>query len=141
MRTIVIILFLSLLAIPATFAQKSKKNKKEKTEINAKEIISLNPLQDNNLKVGQKASFSYIVHASVGSSADIDFKEDGLLEKVSEERKFLNKSEDPHASGDDKSSVTIVVKALKAGKTSIIQKNMFRGDLKSTDTYTINITE
>ncbi len=101
------------------------------------ELDALSP-QRYTFKVGQKASFSTKVHGSVGLWAEHKIEGDETLKLLSEEVKLDNES-NAGMPGGDAAQKTFIFEAIKAGNSSIIIYENYRGELSKKASFKITV--
>lgn len=120
--------------------------KKEQSEYGKKKfkpekgMINVNSLQGNyTIKVGQKIYLSESVHGSVGETASVYAS--GYCLKLVDTHFSYNNFKNSDMSGGDAGVKTFIYEAVKIGESEIEVKEMFRGDVRNTNTIKITVVE
>jgi predicted secreted protein len=147
MKNYLILIFLLSLLLSACSVTKNNSNsttivEKKEPDIKTKtdtSIIQIKQLgqKDYKIKVGQKISYSYNEHGSVGISAEYDLSDASVLVFKDKIRVYKNpdKSEYP---GGDEATVTLIFKAAEKGIVDLVVRSLFRG--KTEDEFKFKIT-
>jgi hypothetical protein len=116
-----------------------KKEPKEKSKGDS-DIVIISPLgkTDYKIKVGQKISYSYKEHGSVGISAEYDLSDASVLVFKDKIREYKNpdKSEYP---GGDEATVTLIFKAAEKGIVDLVVRSLFRGKTENEFKFKITV--
>lgn len=112
---------------------------KQLNKNNKMETVKLVPIQDEYvIKLGQKLSYSFTKHPSVGLNSSYAIERERIIElkETIEEPESENKE---NLKGADKSTITWVFAPRRAGRTKIIIKDYYRGDLKDTYEFVVQV--
>lgn len=147
MKNYLVPIFLLSLLLSACGA--SKKNSNNTTIVEKKEpdiktkadtsIVQIKQLgqKDYKIKVGQKISYSYKEHGSVGISAEYDLSDASVLVFKDKIREFKNPNNAQYRGGDE-SVITLIFEGGKPGSSNLKITNLFRG--KTEDEFKFKIT-
>ena len=91
------------------------------------DITELNSVQ---LKVGEKVSYRYKKHSSVGFDAEYAISDQTILKLVAEKTEF-DKPSKKGMSGGDSATGYFIFHALKEGEVTVTVKQLYRGELEA----------
>jgi pyruvate/2-oxoacid:ferredoxin oxidoreductase alpha subunit len=118
--------------------KKVKKAKKKKTESDSIIVIEELRSKDYTIKTGQKISYTYKEHASVGITSTYSVDKTAILvykELISD---YKNKNREG-LTGADEASITVIFEGSSKGKAVLTVKNMFRGNIEREFNITITV--
>ena len=150
MKTIITLaLFLCCIFISACSGPKQITNKtpvvEEKKEPEEKlkgdsDIVKINPLgkTDYKIKVGQKISYSYKEHGSVGISAEYDLSDASVLVFKDKIREFKNPNNAQYPGGDE-AIITLIFEGGQTGSSNLKITNLFRGKTENEFKFKITV--
>ncbi len=125
--------------------EKVKKEKKAKKEKKPKKgmsdtIVVINTVKSLSytIKVGQKISYTYKEHGSVGIGATYEVDNSGVLVYKELIRDYKNKNREG-LTGADEARVTLVFEGLAKGKAVLNVKDMYRGKVQSEAKITVTV--
>ena len=103
-------------------------------------IIKIDPLRksDYKIKVGQKISYSYKEHGSVGISAEYDLSDASVLVFKDKIREFKNPNNAQYPGGDE-AVITLVFEGGKPGTSNLKITNLFRGKTENELKFKITV--
>lgn len=134
MKLLISIFFIGFLTIHTAKAQGRNLEK----FVPSKDMVSLDKENHKTtLKKGQQAYFQYSEHYSVGSYGEVIVADTTVLKVVSKVTTY----ERPHEegmTGDDKALTTVVLEAVKEGKTEVVCNHNFRG--KTEKSHKVKVT-
>ena len=92
---------------------------------------SLNNVQSITLKVNEKTTYKFSLHASVGITAEYFISDENILQYIDSKVKYHHPERMKYGmTGGDSATGTFIFKAIKKGETELIIKHLFRGDLE-----------
>ena len=124
MKNYLIPIFLLSLLLSACGASKKSTNttvvEEKKDSKDSSDIIKIDPLRksDYKIKVGQKISYSYKEHGSVGISAEYDLSDASVLVFKDKIREFKNPNNAQYPGGDE-SVITLIFEGGKTGNSNL----------------------
>ena len=142
-------LFLCCIFISACSGPKQSTNKtpvvEEKKEAEEKlkgdsDIVQISPLgkTDYKIKVGQKISYSYKEHGSVGISAEYDLSDASVLVFKDKIREFKNQNNAQYPGGDE-AVITLIFEGGQTGSSNLKITNLFRGKTENEFKFKITV--
>ena len=92
---------------------------------------SLNNKQSIILKINEKASYNFNLHASVGFTAEYYIVDKSILKYINTKIKYHHPERmKPGMTGGDSATGTFIFSAVKQGETELIIKHLYRGELE-----------
>ncbi len=144
MKNYLIPIFLLSLLLSACSGTKKSTNttvvEEKKDSKDSSDIIKIDPLRksDYKIKVGQKISYSYKEHGSVGISAEYDLSDASVLVFKDKIREFKNPNNAQYPGGDE-SVITLFFEGGKPGSSNLKITNLFRGKTENEFKFKITV--
>ena len=144
MKNYLIPIFLLSLLLSACSGIKKSTNttvvEEKKDSKDSSDIIKIDPLRksDYKIRVGQKISYSYKEHGSVGISAEYDLSDASVLVFKDKIREFKNPNNAQYPGGDE-AVITLVFEGGKPGTSNLKITNLFRGKTENEFKFKITV--
>ena len=144
MKNYLIPIFLLSLLLSACSGTKKSTNttvvEEKKDSKDSSDIIKIDPLRksDYKIRVGQKISYSYKEHGSVGISAEYDLSDASVLVFKDKIREFKNPNNAQYPGGDE-AVITLVFEGGKPGTSNLKITNLFRGKTENEFKFKITV--
>ena len=105
--------------------EKKEPEIKTKTDTSIVQIKQLGQ-KEYKIKVGQKISYTYKEHGSVGISAEYNISDASILQYKESKREFVN-PDNTGMPGGDEARVTWIFEGAETGTVNLVVKSLFRG--------------
>lgn len=106
--------------------------------------IQLNPENTNlNLKTGDRLSYRFLEHVSVGYWAEFEIEDESVVKHIGSNTIYNTpeRMEEPGITGADEAETTFYFEAISEGTTLLIIRNLFRMTPESEYRFRINVSK
>lgn len=106
-------------------------------------MLNLKSLSEVHLYPGQKASYPFRKHVSVGFDAEYEIQDEAILVMIQEQTQYHTPEKliEPGWTGGDNASSQFVFEAKKPGVTELVVRHLFRGHIEESVCIRIIVDE
>ncbi|MEQ8175851.1 MAG: hypothetical protein ABRQ26_12360 [Syntrophomonadaceae bacterium] len=106
------------------------------------DLINLTGQTQVTLKVNKLAVYQFYSYSSVGYSSKYEISDNSIVSCIDSKTDYKHpEAMKPGSSGGDEATGTFVFKALKPGKTTIVIKDLYRGNVKNENKIEITVLD